>query len=43
MDVASGLALHCLPMSHKKDARVKWDYHSLFLWCYLGGGDKLES
>ena len=22
--VASGLGLHCLPMSHKKDARIKW-------------------
>ena len=21
---ASGLVLHCLPMSHKKDARLKW-------------------
>ena len=21
---ASGLVMHCLPMSHKKDARLKW-------------------
>ena len=21
---ASGLGLHCLPMSHKKDVRFKW-------------------
>ena len=21
---ASGLGFHCLPMSHKKDARLKW-------------------
>ena len=23
-NVASHLGLHCLPMSHKKDARLKW-------------------
>ena len=24
ISAASGLVLHCLPMSHKKDARLKW-------------------
>ena len=26
----SGLGLHCLPMSHKKDARLIWVKHNLF-------------
>ena len=30
----SGLGLHCLPMSHKKDARLKWvkHYHAEYLY-----------
>ena len=31
--VASDLGLHCLPMSHKKDARHIWVQMQLF--CYL--------
>ena len=31
--VASDLGLHCLPMSHKKDARHIWVKMQLF--CYL--------
>ena len=31
--VAFDLGLHCLPMSHKKDARLIWVKKQLF--CYL--------
>ena len=29
--VASDLGLHCLPMSHKKDARLIWDTDCLII------------
>ena len=33
--LASGLVLHCLHMSHKKDARLKWIYLTHFAkWFY---------
>ena len=30
-NAASDLDLHCLPISHKKDARLKW-VNSDFIW-----------
>ena len=33
---ASDLGLHCLPVSHKKDARLKWVNMNLLCWMKNG-------